>query len=326
MLVGDGTGSEPLAVSAVFDALDVGARQVGLCDVVVRGEVRGVRRRGRVLTFELVETDPAGQTTGVLRCVVFGADVPDVERAGLVDEAMVVADGRFDVDAGWGSVRLVVDAVRVEGERSDRAAAAEALLADLHAAGRLGAQRALVVPPRPTRVGLVAGVGTAGHADFMDVLAAAPNELQVVVRSTPMSGPRAASAVAGAIESLAPAGVDLIVVARGGGARADLGWADSEVVVRAIVECPVPVWTGIGHATDEVAADVVANRACPTPSAAADELVERLQLWEQDRHQFQVLREHSAQVVALRRSRRRVLVALVVLAIVVGVLVAVVVG
>lgn len=322
MMVGDGAGREPLAVSAVFDSLDVGARQVGLCDVFVRGEVRGVRRRGRALTFELVETDDVGNVSGVLRCVVFGADVAGVERAGLADGSVVVADGRFDVDAAWGSVRLVVDGVRVEGDRSDRAFAADALLEELRSAGRLGAQRALVVPPRPMRVGLVTGVGTAGHADFVDVLGASPNEVQLVVRSAPMSGPRAAAGVVEAIDALVSAGVELIVVARGGGARADLGWADSELVVRAVVECPVPVWTGIGHASDETAADVVANRSCPTPSAAAAELVDRLQLWEQDRHQIRVRREHSAQMVALRRSRRRVLVALVVvvaLAVLVGV-------
>lgn len=317
MLV-DGTGG--LSVTEVFDRLDVASREIGLVDVLVRGEARGVRRRGRALTFELAETDRAGNVEGVLRCVVFGGDVPSVSRAGDFDGAEVLASGRFDVDAAWGSVRLVVSQVQVLDGRARRAEAADRLLERLTADGSLRAQHALVVPPRPVLVGLVSGAGTAGHEDFVEVLGAAPNEVRLVQRSAPMSGPRAPGAVAGAIGSLAGAGVEVIVVARGGGARSDLGWADSEAVVRAIVGCRVPVWTAIGHATDETLADVVANRSCPTPSAAAGALVERMQRWQEDHHAMRVSHDHAVAMTRLARSRRRAL-AMAVLALLVAVLV-----
>ena len=91
--------------------------------------------------------------------------------------------------------------------------------------------------------------------------------------------------MAGQIRALAThtPGPDLIVIARGGGARSELDWADAEPVVRAIATSPIPVWTALGHATDSTIADQVAHRSCVTPTAAATAIVEVLRGHHQDR-------------------------------------------
>ena len=88
-----------------------------------------------------------------------------------------------------------------------------------------------------------------------------------------MVGARAADAVAAGIATLADCQPDVIVVARGGGPPGEMAWADTPTVATAITRCPVPVWTAIGHATDSSVADLVANRSCATPSAAAAALI-----------------------------------------------------
>jgi exodeoxyribonuclease VII large subunit len=54
---------------------------------------------------------------------------------------------------------------------------------------------------------------------------------------------------------------------------------DAEVVARAIASATKPVWTGIGHTGDESVADIVANRACITPTECGHQIVVRLARW-----------------------------------------------
>jgi exodeoxyribonuclease VII large subunit len=72
---------------------------------------------------------------------------------------------------------------------------------------------------------------------------------------------------------LAETRLDVIVLARGGGARSDLASFDSERLARLIADVPIPVITGIGHEVDRTVADEVAHTCAKTPTAAAALLV-----------------------------------------------------
>jgi exodeoxyribonuclease VII large subunit len=86
--------------------------------------------------------------------------------------------------------------------------------------------------------------------------------------------------VAGALRTLSQAGVELICLVRGGGAKADLAAFDSAGIARAIAGCATPVWTGIGHTGDESVADLVANQRHITPTACGVAVAEQaLRCW-----------------------------------------------
>lgn len=129
-----------------------------------------------------------------------------------------------------GELRLVASSVTAVERRGALAAGRDELVAELHATGRVGAQQCLVVPARPLRVALLAGAGAAGSADIRALLEALGVEWQLTGRSVPMAGPGAGAAVAAGVDALAAGRPDVIVVARGGGARSELSCFDTRAV------------------------------------------------------------------------------------------------
>jgi exodeoxyribonuclease VII large subunit len=153
------------------------------------------------------------------------------------------------------------------------------LLRTLEVEGLLRRNAALPVPDVPLRVGLVASPGTEGYRDFLGQLTGSGFGFRVQVVPVAVQGGIAPAAVARAVARLARSECDLVVVVRGGGSKADLACFDAEPVARAIALSGKPVWTGIGHTGDESVADVVANRACITPTECGHQLVLQVAAW-----------------------------------------------
>jgi exodeoxyribonuclease VII large subunit len=100
----------------------------------------------------------------------------------------------------------------------------------------------------------------------------------VVLADARVQGEGAAESVAGAIarlnrHSLALGGVDVLIVARGGGSMEDLWAFNTEIVARAIRDSRIPVVSGVGHEADTTIADLVADLRAATPTAAAQAAV-----------------------------------------------------
>ncbi|MBM4130668.1 exodeoxyribonuclease VII large subunit, partial [bacterium] len=149
-------------------------------------------------------------------------------------------------------------------------------LAFLAEAGLLGANAALPLPALPLRVGLVTAPGSAAERDFLTGLEASGWAFRVVSRGARMQGEQLEAEVIAALRHLQAEDVDVIVITRGGGSRADLSWFDQRDLAVAIASCAVPVVTAIGHEIDRSIADEVAHHACKTPTAAAEFLVARM--------------------------------------------------
>src|SRR4051812_2419042 len=121
----------------------------------------------------------------------------------------------------------------------------------------------------PRRIGLVTGNDAAAKRDVLTALTTRFPPANILVAETYVQGPRAAPALATALGDVAHAGVDVIVLARGGGSFEDLLPFSDERVIRAIAACPVPVVSAVGHEQDTPLSDLASDVRASTPTAAA---------------------------------------------------------
>src|SRR5262249_40009071 len=129
------------------------------------------------------------------------------------------------------------------------------------------------MPLVPLRVGLITSRESAAYHDFVHELEVSGFGFVVSVVDVRVQGAAASRRIVWALNELSNLDVDVVVLARGGGSRADLAPFDTEIVARAVAGMRVPVFTGVGHEVDRSVVDEVAHSACKTPTACAQTLV-----------------------------------------------------
>jgi len=295
----DGGRAGVLSIGALYDEVDAALTSTFPRNrqLWVRGEIQSFAdqsgRSGHCY-MDLVDPDsgdgsaPRGRGAPALKVKCWKTSwLPmrgSLAKAGitLAEGMVVVLRGTIDLYRPKGEIGFILSELDVTALLGRLAVQRAQLLRTLEAEGLLRRNAALAVPEVPLRVGLVASPGTEGYQDFLGQLTGSGFGFHVQVAPVAVQGGDAPAAVARAIAALSRTECDLLVVVRGGGSRADLATFDSEIVARAIAAAPQPVWTGIGHTGDESVADIVANRACITPTECGHQLVLRVgQWWEQ---------------------------------------------
>lgn len=194
----------------------------------------------------------------------------------LADRLEVCLECVVDFHPPFGKLSLRMVGVDKEFTLGRLEAQRRALLERLRREGLLERNRRLELVALPLRVGLVTAAGSAAERDFLTGLADSGYGFRVWRADCRMQGESTEAQVAAAVRGLAGLPLDVIVIARGGGSRADLSWFDLPEIAVAIATCPLPVVTAIGHEIDTAIADLVAHTRCKTPTAAAQLLVDRV--------------------------------------------------
>jgi exodeoxyribonuclease VII large subunit len=183
--------------------------------------------------------------------------------------ATVLCRGRVTVYPPRGDYQLIVDYLEPAGLGA-LAQAFEALKKRLAAEGLFDAARKRPLPFLPRRLALVTSPTGAVVRDFLRLLKGRFPGVHVLVYPVKVQGAEAAGEIARALKEIPGyPGVEVIVLARGGGSLEDLWPFNEEQVARAIYHCPLPVVSAVGHEVDFTIADFVADVGGSTPSAAA---------------------------------------------------------
>jgi len=193
------------------------------------------------------------------------------------DGVSVIARGRLSVYEARGEYQLLVEWLEPAGLGALQLAFAQ-LKAKLAAEGLFETARKKPLPVLPRTVGLVTSPSGAVIRDILRVLRRRYGNMNVLLYPVRVQGEGAAQEIAQAIRHLnRRGGVDVMILARGGGSLEDLWAFNEEDLARAIAASTIPVISGIGHETDFTIADFVADLRAPTPSAAAELVVHRKQ-------------------------------------------------
>src|SRR5438132_72322 len=129
------------------------------------------------------------------------------------------------------------------------AAALELLKQQLAADGLFAEARKRKLPVLPRRIGVVTSASGAAVKDIIRTIERrCPTP--ILVADCVVQGASAPRQIVHALAMIGRAGVDVVIVGRGGGAATDLAAFNDERVVRAVAACPVPVVSAVGHEVD----------------------------------------------------------------------------
>jgi exodeoxyribonuclease VII large subunit len=260
-----GIGFAPDKPASVSDvALETRALvESGLHPLWVRGEISDFKQhRNGHWYFSL--RDASAQ----IKCVVWSRDQRGLP-APPDDGMQVVLYGQMTVYTQRGDLQLKVTRMQADGDGLWRKAM-EQTLAKLRGEGLLEESRKRAIPRFPKCVAIVTSPDGAAIGDIVAVLRKRHSGVQLIICPAKVQGDGAPREIVMALRRVARWGkADLVIVGRGGGAKEDLWAFNDERVARAIVACPIPVISAVGHETDITVCDAVADLRAPTPSAAA---------------------------------------------------------
>ncbi len=142
--------------------------------------------------------------------------------------------------------------------------------------GLFDEDKKLPLPKFPKRIGVATSPTGAAIRDILSVLNRRATGLEITIAPCAVQGEAAKYEIVEAIKNLnhLKPKIDVILVGRGGGSMEDLWAFNEEIVVRAVAKSKIPVISCVGHEVDFTLTDFASSLRAPTPSAAAELVVE----------------------------------------------------
>ena len=263
--------------------------QSTLRNVEVVGEISEHRRSGQ-LYFTLVDNGAK------LPCVMFADSAQRGLLCSLNVGRKVKVSGRITVYPQGGRYQLYATRVEDVGHGPLNEQLQKLALA-LKAEGLFDREHKKPIPLYPRRVGLVTANNSAVLEDMRRVFRERNPYIQLVLSPCRVQGKGAAREICRAIRRAERAGVDVIIVGRGGGSRDDLLEFSDEELVRTVYACKTPIISAVGHEIDYMLIDYVADAQVQTPTAAAEKVA-----FSADEFTMTLVNMHSDLVNAVLRS------------------------
>lgn len=190
----------------------------------------------------------------------------------LEEGVEVIVTGRFTTYPARSNYQIIISSIEMAGvgailkmleERKQK----------LAREGLFDASRKKPIPRFPQTIGVVTSPTGAAFQDIQNRLRER-FPVKVLLYPATVQGNTAAAEVAAGIEYFNRMNnVDVIIVARGGGALEDLLPFSEEIVVRAAAASRIPLISGVGHEPDWMLIDFAADVRAPTPTGAAEMVV-----------------------------------------------------
>jgi len=272
--------------------------------VWVTGEISNLARPGSGHWYFTLKDDKSQ-----LRCAMF-ANKNRRLRFKPANGDQVIVRGNLSLYTGRGDFQMIAEHMEAAGEGALRVAF-EALKNKLASEGLFRDDLKQDFLEYPEHICIISSQSGAALQDVLSVLARRYPIARVSLLPVLVQGPGSEPEIIAALEAAATIDADTLILTRGGGSLEDLWSFNLETVVRAVVDCPVPLISAIGHETDITLTDFAADLRAPTPSVAAElatpdgaELLRSLAATEQTLL-LSMQRLITGQQLALTSARRR---------------------
>ena len=268
-------GGEPVAIGDFVQSLRNRLRSDERNrNCLVRGEIRQWKAYPSGHTYFSLRDDN-GQISAVIwkgRC-----RIPSEIKEG--QEVIVL--GNVDIYAGRGQLQLIVERIEPIRKIGTLEQERQKLLATLQMEGVLDREKK-PLPLFPKHLAIITGTDSAALADMLRLSETRWPGLRRTVIGVTVQGDRAVEEITRGLavtrqlsrkeyaEQIGIPPIDVVIVGRGGGSPEDLWAFNLEPVARALSTMPIPVISAVGHESDLLVSDVVADIRASTPSHAIE--------------------------------------------------------
>lgn len=133
------------------------------------------------------------------------------------------------------------------------------------------------VPLLPQRIAVISAETSKGYADFIRIIDQSESDYRFFHLLFPalLQGDQAAGSILHQLSRIKKViqHFDLVTIIRGGGDDIGLASYNNIHLSRAVADFPLPVFTGIGHVTNETVTEMVAHTNAITPTKLAETLI-----------------------------------------------------
>jgi exodeoxyribonuclease VII large subunit len=256
----------PLAVHSVSTMIGEYIGRLGT--IWIEGQLAEVNPRKGLTYLSLRDTD-----RDVSLSLYIASGVMDILATTVEQGSRVLVQVKADWWAKRGSLQFKVLQMRAVGI-GELMARLEALRNLLAAEGLFNEDRKKPLPFLPRRIGLICGQASDAMHDVIENAKRRWPDVQFEVREVAVQGVNCVRQVSDALTELdAISDIDVIVIARGGGAFEDLLPFSDESLIRVVAGIETPVVAAIGHEEDRPLLDYVADYRASTPTDAARKIV-----------------------------------------------------
>jgi len=207
---------------------------------------------------------------GSIDCVLFGGNSSFISQ-GIKEGSKLIAIGGIDVYVKTGRMQFKASRVQPVKSIGELEKARQELIQRWRDDGTMDRPRNQ--PPLiPNKLHIITGADSAALADMERLIADRWPDFSYTVVPVLVQGNEAPGQIVRAIK-YAQNHADLIIVGRGGGSPEDLWAFNLESVCQAIIDCPIPVVSAVGHESDYMVSDMISDVRASTPSNAIERVI-----------------------------------------------------
>lgn len=236
-------------------------------NILVKGEVEQPKLSNGHLYFTF------RHESTLVKGIIWRSKMTQIKQK-IMEGDSVEVFAKLDYYGGNGMVNLIVQKIKSYHGLGELYKQLEERKKIFQQKGYFDKKNKLPLPKKITKIALVTSSTGAAIYDFNYGLDKSNMKLDIMVEHVIVQGPNCPKNVSAKIDQIKDNQFDLIVVTRGGGSFQDLYGFSSAEIVESAYKCNTPILSAIGHQVDTSLLDLVADVTCPTPSLAAQYIVD----------------------------------------------------